>query len=1168
MAPNTQDEQTSNPLADFFFIAGIESSQIFDASNATAAPAPPPVEATIDEDTALVTDGATSPRPGTPGSPTAETPGRRSKRWSFEARKSIGSIVIPENATSPQSNRSSAATIKVPHSGGANILSEEDFEQALRKFATERDSFLDEVHLAAGTVTSAQTRPVKPRPKTIRIMSDDSTTGAAPGIRSGVGSLRRKLSTMNRRRSVTPSRQSSVYTSKRMSTYKSVIPAPEPFKVDPTMHPLKRRYEPVLLDRYPTKVMTEESKRRCAFPDYIPMFAFPNDVSVVASDQRPRSTWHGFAMTAADGSKIYSICVTLWMPLGVDASAELERQCETWRQANMTAEEREMANSLGERLAGERAKLSRLLAQLPTLASESTERDELEDEISLLEERIAMMADLLRPVRHAAASKIEGLTESETGFWYPRVYGVIGRDGELTIFWKEWLKAIIVPMTDGAVLNVPASSPRVGMWQPLERYVVNLCVEAPSPLTSATQVEVSIRELRLYARKQAINELPGSRSTDLFALFRALSIPNIVMLFECAIAESRIIFISSHGSMLHLACSALTSMLYPLKWSGVYIPILPARLLQALEAPCPYIIGVEKRFDDLTLPEDDVVIVDLDLDLLEGTAPKQLPRPIRRKLMALLQAAAPHHNRFGVPTGPPPYAIETFPNNHFSSENPQIFDSRASKSRLASNVNLSSSSFADPQIARPSTPIFNAFVDAKEQGAAGDRRPSVRPGTSSTNKSSYQSSYQAPPSPTISSPSSGSFPPTPISRSDSAFGIQTTLREKRSGQFDATVRRSSSVSKRSEVKQKTSQLMSSQFGLDRINPLRRPSQPFVAGHSPSLSTSALSTHTNGAAYAPSVYAPSTLAASTIMPMNLIQPVKDTETTKWVEGHCMMKKPRQGAVQCTICNEKCADEAYHCTGCSIKAHAGCVPQVVHICPVAFRPDLVRAAFVRCFASLLYTYRRFVVNASGERRKSGLLYHFNLDAFIRSCPAENADYVELMRGTVAFNEFIHERETKRAEDPYIKLFDEVILSKRNRGKTSMFTRSGQYNAEHGQTDETLTRADTSFLSDSSDHLWRSAAATPPSSRFPGDYRQIVTRSEFCLVCFDRLLELTLPVPAKLDPSLMKEPRANQGAPRIPKARTLRKPIPSMLGLAVDLSGGASPGTENHDPMNNAI
>lgn len=78
---------------------------------------------------------------------------------------------------------------------------------------------------------------------------------------------------------------------------------------------------------------------------------------------------------------------------------------------------------------------------------------------------------------------------------------------------------------------------------------------------------------------------------------------------------------------------------------------------------------------------------------------------------------------------------------------------------------------------------------------------------------------------------------------------------------------------------------------------------------------------------------------------------------------------------------------------------------------------------------------------------------------------------------FNEFIHERETTRPDDPSIKLFDEVILSKRNRGKSSFFHRS---------------KVD--FLSDASDHLWRTAAANPPNSRFPGDYRMIISRSKF--------------------------------------------------------------------------
>lgn len=138
--------------------------------------------------------------------------------------------------------------------------------------------------------------------------------------------------------------------------------------------------------------------------------------------------------------------------------------------------------------------------------------------------------------------------------------------------------------------------------------------------------------------------------------------------------------------------------------------------------------------------------------------------------------------------------------------------------------------------------------------------------------------------------------------------------------------------------------------------------------------------------------------------------------------------------------------------------------------------------------------------------------------------------------AFNEFIHERCTtapapNAAASPSIStqiaLFDSIILAKRGRTARipSMFSSRSQ---------------PTEFLADTSEHLWRSAATTPfgASSRvnLPADrdYRATVTR-----------------IPAKLDPTLMKEPRMIQGAPSLPRGgrEGRRKPLPKMLnGLAL--------------------
>src|SRR3712207_6012372 len=99
------------------------------------------------------------------------------------------------------------------------------------------------------------------------------------------------------------------------------------------------------------------------------------------------------------------------------------------------------------------------------------------------------------------------------------------------------------------------------------------------------------------------------------------------------------------------------------------------------------------------------------------------------------------------------------------------------------------------------------------------------------------------------------------------------------------------------------------MGFDRM---RRPSQPML-GHAPSTSTSTLSHEIRTpSSYAPSVYAQSTLAASTILVSAVVQPVRNTDTIRWVEGHCFQWNPHDDRAPCSICDEKSDEGLYRCT----------------------------------------------------------------------------------------------------------------------------------------------------------------------------------------------------------------------------------------------------------------
>lgn len=82
---------------------------------------------------------------------------------------------------------------------------------------------------------------------------------------------------------------------------------------------------------------------------------------------------------------------------------------------------------------------------------------------------------------------------------------------------------------------------------------------------------------------------------------------------------------------------------------------------------------------------------------------------------------------------------------------------------------------------------------------------------------------------------------------------------------------------------------------------------------------------------------------------------------------------------------------------MSSHRRCASRISLVCPTAFFPDQVLAAFVRCFASLLYTYRRALATAPATSKKDGLLYKFNAEAFLKSAPSDQTEFLTMLIDT---------------------------------------------------------------------------------------------------------------------------------------------------------------------------
>jgi len=103
-------------------------------------------------------------------------------------------------------------------------------------------------------------------------------------------------------------------------------------------------------------------------------------------------------------------------------------------------------------------------------------------------------------------------------------------------------------------------------------------------------------------------------------LLERLRPENVVDVLHCLLLELRVVLITKEVQDLGPVAQALVDLLLPFHWRHVFVPYLPQHLQAYLDAPVPFLMGLEKG---CTLSTEDYVIVDLDTGSI--SSPHQLP---------------------------------------------------------------------------------------------------------------------------------------------------------------------------------------------------------------------------------------------------------------------------------------------------------------------------------------------------------------------------------------------------------------------------------------------------------------------------------------------------------------------------------------------------------------
>lgn len=162
---------------------------------------------------------------------------------------------------------------------------------------------------------------------------------------------------------------------------------------------------------------------------------------------------------------------------------------------------------------------------------------------------------------------------------------------------------------------------------PIERYISYFMLNVPFPSFQRPKILVQLGnssdETALLSQPPEDMPLPLSGAS--FTQFlRNLGPENCITVLLLVLAEQKILLHSLRPDVLTSVAEALTSLIFPFHWQCPYIPLCPLGLCDVLNAPLPFIAGVDSRYFDLYELPLDVACVDLDTNSIYISEHKRL----------------------------------------------------------------------------------------------------------------------------------------------------------------------------------------------------------------------------------------------------------------------------------------------------------------------------------------------------------------------------------------------------------------------------------------------------------------------------------------------------------------------------------------------------------------
>lgn len=152
----------------------------------------------------------------------------------------------------------------------------------------------------------------------------------------------------------------------------------------------------------------------------------------------------------------------------------------------------------------------------------------------------------------------------------------------------------------------------------IHKDIANLIVNFQTPIPGVLHCSIPfLQGERLHVTLPPPTGLPPlPHGSSVTAVCRLLGAEGLNLLLAALLTECKIIIHSNEISNLPMVSEVAGALLYPFNWSLPCIPVLPDAMLEFVEAPLSYFLGIPTSSVKLIDPSmlEDVVVVDLDSD--------------------------------------------------------------------------------------------------------------------------------------------------------------------------------------------------------------------------------------------------------------------------------------------------------------------------------------------------------------------------------------------------------------------------------------------------------------------------------------------------------------------------------------------------------------------------